>query len=131
MEWRSFRDDGHASVEEVAAWLESLKPFVRESLLGQIDALVELAATGEIVFDPNAQDDPKAPLKPIWDQPELYELRWTLLSKKLRQYHGEPASHPDLLVDLHLHFKGNGNTQDQEISQAVLRYRAGERGVWR
>lgn len=131
MEWRSYRDESHASVQEVASWLESLKPFVRDSLLGQIDALVELAAAGEIPFDEHAADDPKAPLKPIWDQPELYELRWTLLTKKLRQYHGEPPTIPDLLVDLHLHFKGNGNTQNEEISQALLRYRAGEMGSWK
>jgi hypothetical protein len=129
--WRDYLDEHHDSTTELTDWIESLPPFAQSSVLGQIDALFELAASGQI------QIGDEGKLRPIRRDPDLYELKWKLLSKAVRQYHAEPPQYPDDLVKLHIHIKsmrktsaGTRAAQDMEISQAQLRYVTGESSEW-
>ncbi len=129
--WREYVDEHHDSTIELTDWIESLQPFAQSSVLGQIDALLDLAASGQI----HAGDESK--LRPIRRDPDLYELKWKLLSKAVRQHHAEPPHYPDDLVKLHVHIKSMRKTsaetraaQDMEISQAQFRYVAGESSEW-
>lgn len=47
----------------------------------------------------------QTPIKPIWKDPELFELRRTALKKGLRFYHREPVEAPCPLVALHRQMK--------------------------
>lgn len=131
MEWKDYIDPAHASVRELDEWVVGLAPFAQDFVLGEIAALRELAAAGDIPVGDRRLD-------PIRVDPDVYELRWTLLSKKVRQYHGEPRRMPAELVRLHIHIKAliDGNQastkaiQDAEIRHARLRYRIGERTDW-
>lgn len=124
MSWFDFVDDSHPSAVALVEWIQGLAPFARTYVLGQIDALLETAAEGGIV------DDGEVRLLPIRSDPDLYELRWTLLSKKVRQYHAEPPHQTELLVKLHHHIKAlskekaiTTQAQDSEIDHAQDRYR--------
>lgn len=131
MTWRDFDDDTAPAIEEFVEWFTSLAPFNQTVLRGQIAALRQLAANGEIDFG----DDEM--LKPV-SFPDIYELKWTFLTTKIRQYHGEPGSQPDDLIRLHMHIKKHVDgdyeaekaLQSQEISQAALRYAGGVSSNW-
>lgn len=129
--WVDYVDSAHPSPIELDDWIDSLAPFARDSVLGQIDALRDLAAEGGI------RDGDESRLKPIARDPDMYELRWKLLNKAVRQYHAEPRSLPTTLVKLHIHIKKSGaskvetkNLQNSEISQAILRHRGGIASHW-
>lgn len=121
---------------ELDKWLGDLPELVRESFEGQIEALRDLAAKGEI----GPLDETK--LKPVVRHPELFELRWRFKHRKkkanVRQYHGEPASSPDKLVSTHRHIKRLDGTEEEvktrqnhEMAHAKLRYVVGERSGWK
>lgn len=129
-QWIAKYDSENERVKELEQWLGSLAPFDREHYLGQIDGLFEDAAAGRIV---NVGDS-KTPIKPVRMDPDLYELRYQVLKRKLRFYHGEPSGHPHYLVRLHKHIKRtqhDGNVsreaakadQDEQMDFAVSRYR--------
>lgn len=99
----------------------------REHLLGEIDALFEAAALGEL----EESSDWYNPIDAIRRDPDIYELRFRTGKRHLRFYHGEPLAFPDLLVKLHRHLKVNKESQDIGISQAVLRYRGGLLRHWK
>lgn len=133
--WRHFIDANHESVVALEEWLNGLPEIVRESFEGRIDALLDLAARGEI----GPLDETR--LKPVIRHPELFELRWHFKHGRkktnVRQYHGEPASLPDKLVATHRHIKSVDGTdkeietlQNHEMAYAKLRYRAGEATDW-
>jgi hypothetical protein len=132
LDWYDYSDPAHPAVMDLDAWVSSLAPFAQASVLGQIDALMELAAEGKIVIG----DDSR--LVPIRTNPDIYELKWTLLSKKVRQYHAEPPSHLDSLLKLNIHIKqfvpndytATKGLQDAEILQAALRYLVGKPSNW-
>lgn len=133
-EWRTYVDDTHPSSITFAAWLSSLSPFNLRHFVGQLDGLKEAAANGLI---PHGQPDDTTRIKPIWDQPELWELRWTMLTTKVRQYHAEPISEPNLLAALHIHVKDVTGTraqskaaQDAEIKEAVKSHTNHGNGGW-
>lgn len=130
MEWRDFIDDEHPDALALEQWLMTLLPPFRRRAVGELDALLELAAEGKIPFDPASELDPNAQLKPVRRDPDLYELRLTLLTKKIRHYHAEPHRDPRLLVALHLHIKNGKSSQDAAISHARLRYRMGDSRDW-
>lgn len=126
-EWRHYVDLDHPSVVKFEAWLASLAPFARVHEEGRIDELFDAAADGRL------QDsaDERTPIKPIVTDPEVWELRLTCLSKKLRFYHAEPPSAPRDLIALHRHFKSTtGPSQQAEIQGAVSRYRQGRLDGW-
>jgi hypothetical protein len=134
--WVDYFQLDHESVIALEKWLADLPEVVRESFEGQIDALRDLAAKGEI----GPLDETR--LKPVIRHPELFELRWRFKRGKkktnVRQYHGEPSSLPDKLVSTHRHIKRVDGTEDevqtwqnQEMAHAKLRYRAGESSDWR
>ena len=75
--------------------------------------------------------DARTPIKPIWKDPEVFELRRTALKKRLRFYHGEPAEAPHALVALHRHIKLEDPSQQTEIEFAANRYWAGRPTRWR
>lgn len=75
--------------------------------------------------------DARTPIKPIWKDPEVFELRRTALKKRLRFYHGEPAEAPHALVALHRHIKLDDPPQQTEIEFAASRYRTGRPAGWR
>lgn len=135
MTWRDYWDESDPSVLEFAQWLASLHPSVLKDVVARFDSLRERAALGRIVIP---EDGTVGDLDAIVRDPDLYELRWTVLTKVIRQYHGEPPGLPNDLVNLHIHIKADtvrrelhtDPTQDQEISKAMLRYRAGETRGW-
>jgi hypothetical protein len=131
MRWLEYQDDDDPEEVAVLRWLLSLGEVDRELVIGRIQGLRELAALGEI------EDGDEERLKPVRLDPDLWELRWNELGTLLRQYHGEPAALPDALVNLHMHVKRITRSrrqtdalQDQRISFAFMRYRAGERKAW-
>ncbi len=71
------------------------------------------------------------PAQPVRSQPELWEIRWAFDSRQLRLYHAEPASHPQVLLELKYHWKvwqGLAASdiearQNQQMSEAAQRYR--------
>lgn len=120
--WVGSIDEHDESVVEFAEWVSGLARFARNDVMAQIDALCGLAARGELV-------EGTGDIEPIRTDPDLYELRWRLLSKVIRQYHGEPARHSKHLVKLHLHIKADsarqeasGRSQQEEIELAIGRY---------
>ncbi|MEN2739531.1 hypothetical protein ABCS02_17205 [Microbacterium sp. X-17] len=132
MSWLDFIDQDNEEVLSFYLWLQGLAEVDQELVIGRIRALRELAAAGEIdEFDEES-------LVPIRRDPDLYELRWNELGTLIRQYHGEPPSRPEVLVNLHLHIKRISPTseavtedlQNIEISHALMRYRGGESRSW-
>lgn len=119
LEWVNFTDESHPAVVELTDWLNTLNIFTREHELGQIDALFDSAAQG-LLFDGG---DETTKIKPIRKDPDLYELRRTALSKRLRFYHGEPRAEPQRLYQLHRHIKHNNAYQDSQIDHAQKIYR--------
>ena len=137
MEWLEFIDETDQAVVEFATWLMTLIPAARKDLVGRIDELKNLAARGEIVLPEDESE--RGELDAIRRNPDLYELRWTLYTKVVRQYHAEPARLPENLVSLLIHIKTDTahpgvpqphGDQDVEISKALLRYSAGEKSDW-
>ncbi|CAQ03226.1 hypothetical protein B5P19_15920 [Clavibacter sepedonicus] len=124
--WRDYRDNAHASVAELEAWLGTLAPFARAHEEGVLDDLMEAAARGEL----EDSGDEKTPIKPVVLDPEIFELRHTALSKALRFYHGEPASLSTILVRLHEHIKTTTEAQQTEIEFAADRFDAGRPSSW-
>ena len=119
-------DTAHTSVVELAGWLSTLSPFARAHEEGEIDALFEAAENGAL-WD---SGDAMTPIKPIRKDPEIFELRRTALSKRLRFYHGEPAELPRNLVAVHRHIKHDAATQQAEIDHAARRYNSGRSAGW-
>lgn len=126
LEWVDYVDTTHASVQELEEWLASLSPFARNHELGEIEDLMEAASNGEL-WD---SGDETTRIKPIREDPEVFELRRTALSKKLRFYHGEPAHLPTALVALHRHIKVDTVGQQVEIEHAAARYTEGRAKRW-
>ncbi|MEV7762246.1 hypothetical protein [Curtobacterium flaccumfaciens] len=134
MAWIAYEDDDNFQTKAALTRIIRLPDIDRELVLGQMVALRELAAEGGIE---EGDDDS---LRPIHDEPEMWELRWQFpeLDLLLRQYHGEPYELPRNLVSLHLHEKvivrGNDaaieELQDIEISQAKLRFEVGKPSEW-
>lgn len=124
--WHLYVDESHASCVELDDWLNGLAPFARSHQLGEIDDLFDAASRGEL-WDTG---DAVTPIKPIRLDPEIFELRRTALSKKLRFYHGEPAALPYALVRLHRHIKSDNPSQQIEIQHAADRYDDGRSNLW-
>ena len=136
LEWVDRSDPADQAEVELVAWIMSLSPFARTPVLGAIAALRELAAAGEIAPLPG-QYSHENDLKPIRDQPEVFELRWKQLNKMIRQYHAEPAAQTDYLFKLHAHIKTPAQTrpetkklQDVEIEKAVVIHNREEAAGW-
>lgn len=121
-----YTDPTHGSIVAFVAWLRDLAPFARDFVTGEIAALLDDAMEGNL-YDTG---DERTPIKPIRVDPEIFELRRTVLSKKLRMYHGEPAEFPDFLVQIHLHMKIDKKTQEEEIAYSADRYTAGYASKW-
>lgn len=126
LNWIDCQDASHPSVVALSTWLATLVPFARIVEESEIEELFAAAANGEL-WD---SGDETTPIKPIKEDPEVYELRRTALSKKLRFYHGEPAELPAKLVALHRHIKVNNPSQQDEIEYAAKRYIAGRASGW-
>jgi len=124
--WRDYEEKTHPSLVSLNAWLAQLAPFARAHELGEIDELMEAAAQGQL-WD---SADETTPIKPIREDPEIFELRRTSLSKKLRFYHGEPVEMPAHLVRLHRHIKDGKSSQQIEIEHAAKRYDDGRQSSW-
>lgn len=114
------------AVQELETWLDSLGPWAKAHELGRIDDLMEAAALGRL----EDSGDAVTPIKPIRRDPEVFELRLTALSKKLRFYHGEPPESPAALIALHRHIKVNDEHQQAQVVLAVERYDAGRPTRW-
>lgn len=108
------------------SWLNTLTPWARAHEEGEIVDLFDAAAHGEI-WDTG---DPTTSIKPIHMDPEIFELRHTSLSKKLRFYHGEPTESPRDLIALHRHIKTGADSQQDEITYAARRYAEGRPNSW-
>ncbi len=111
---------------ELETWLEGLTPFARNHELGRIDDLLESASFGEL----EDSGDAVTPIKPIRMDPEIFEIRHTALSKKLRFYHGEPAELATSLVSVHRHIKVGDEHQESQIEFAADRYTNGRDALW-
>lgn len=125
--WAGGLDDGDASVLQFAEWLAGLPEHVQRDAVSRIEALRELARQGSVVLGHDEKDQ----LKAVESDPDMYELRWTLYTKRVRQYHAEPDRYPSHLIALHLHIKGDTvnrswtpvRGQQEEIVFAKSRYR--------
>ncbi|MDT3343871.1 hypothetical protein [Microbacterium aquilitoris] len=124
--WHDHVDEGHSGVQALDAWLKSLVPFSRNHEQGEIDDLFDAASNGEL-WD---SGDETTMIKPIREDPEIFELRRTALSKKLRFYHGEPAELPKALIKLHRHIKTTNSDQQAQIEHAAERYQDGRATQW-
>jgi hypothetical protein len=124
--WRDFVDPDDGAVENMDSWIQKLSPFARAHELGEIDDLFDAASQGEL-WDTG---DATTPIKPIREDPEIFELRRTALSKRLRFYHGEPQERQDLLVAVHRHIKSNDDDQQVQIEVAADRYDDGRSSSW-
>lgn len=113
-----FVDKEHEEVQKLYGWLLGLDPWLRDHELGTIAELFETAARGELVPTRGGG----TPIKPIWTDPELFELRHRVLTTPVRFYHGEPDRHPDAMVHLHEHIKTGAAHQQEQIDFAVRRY---------
>ncbi len=123
--WHDYVDDEHKSAAGIDARLSGLQKFARDHEVGEIEELMDAAAAGDL-WD---SGDETTPIKPVRVDPEIFELRRTALTKKLRFYHGEPASHPRHLIALHKHIKIDDASQQVEIEHAAARYEDG-RPLW-
>lgn len=126
MMWVDFVDPVHPSVSDLDQWLQGLPPFARVHEEGEIEELMEAAAAGQL-WD---SGDATTHIKPIREDPEVFELRRSALSKKLRFYHGEPAELPRGLVALHRHIKTSDAAQQVEIEYTAGRYQDGRTTRW-
>jgi hypothetical protein len=113
-------------MQELANWLGQLTVPMREHELGRLDNLLGRAERGEL----EDSGDDHTPIKPIREDPEIYELRHQALSKKIRLYHGEPTELPMSLVALHRHIKVDGRDQQRQIEYAADRYEQGRESLW-
>jgi len=120
-QWLDNVDTQHPSVLRYEAHFAMMLATQRAMLLGEVDELFEAAANGEL----EESADDYAPLKPIVSDPEIWELRLDSLAE-YRYYHGEPPRWPNLLVKLHRHVKDDAAAQQEEIEQAIRRYRPQE-----
>lgn len=125
-QWLDYVDQEHYALKEISNWLSQLTPWARAHELGEIDELLEKAERGEL-WD---SGDETTKIKPIRLNPEIFELRHTSLSKKLRFYHGEPSKLPHNLVAVHRHIKTSNKNQQVEIEYASERYCSGEKESW-
>lgn len=124
--WLDYVDDNDEEVSDLRDWLGSLRPFARAVAEGEIDDLFDAAAKGGL----EDSGDERTPIKPIREDPEIYELRHTTLSKKLRFYHGEPSELPLQLVAVHRHIKTTSADQQAQIEAAADRYDSGRPTAW-
>lgn len=136
MQWQDYVNEEAPAVVEFVSWLSGLHHSVQLDLVARMDALEARAAHGDIQV-PEASGL-SGDLDAIRGDPDLYELRWTLLTKQVRQYHAEPGRFPDHLVKLHLHIKGDTvrrdpiapARQENEIRNAIDRYQSGDALDW-
>lgn len=126
-QWYDFVDESHYAVAELEAWLACLPRFTRDNELGRIDELFEAAAAGRLV---DTGHSATARIKPVRNDPELWELRHKALTKPLRFYHAEPARMPRALVLLHRHIKTDAGDQQDQIEYATDRYRISDANDW-
>jgi hypothetical protein len=124
--WRDYRDQERQAAVELDTWMSTLPVFERLHQEGENDDLLEAAARGEL-WD---SGDETTKIKPIVTNPDIYELRRTALTKKLRFYHGEPSELPLMLIGLHRHMKTDNTSQQVEIQHAADRYIAGHPSFW-
>lgn len=134
--WHDYVDVLRPDVVEFDGWLSSLPDVVREVYEGEIDALHEMAADGEI----DETDDQK--FEPVQRFPDIFELKWRFRrpgsrTVHLRQYHAEPSELPRYLIKLHLHLKDTSgpkqdvrDRQNQQMAYARLRFVAGQSANW-
>lgn len=124
--WRDYQNPDRPAAADLDTWLASLPPFARIHEEGENEELLDAAARGEL-WD---SGDETTPIKPIVEDPEIFELRRTALTKKLRFYHGEPAELPLMLIALHRHIKTGGRSQQTEIEYAADRFTDGRPSYW-
>lgn len=124
--WRDYKEPSRQAAVDLVTWMESLPVFARIHEEGENEDLLDAAARGEL-WD---SGDETTKIKPIIENPEIFELRRTSLSKKLRFYHGEPAELPLMLVSVHQHIKTTSASQQAEIEYAAECYVAGRPSYW-
>lgn len=116
--WVDNEDYSHPSVASFWSWWSSLTPFVQTHQEGVLEDLFDRATRGEL-WESN---DGATPIKPIRTDPEVFELRKTLLSTAIRFYHAEPEVDASLLVRHHRHIKNDSSVQQDEINWAVRQH---------
>lgn len=126
LDWYNYVNNAHPSVVSMDNWLASLVPFERHHQEGENEELFEAAAAGGLW----ESGDETTRIKPIYSDPDVYELRRKALTKPLRFYHAEPAELPTSLIALHRHIKSSASSQQAEIDYAVGRYRRGSKTNW-
>lgn len=122
MRWREYIDESHDAVVEYVAWLQSLPEEDLEEVQEAVEALRQLAATGEL--EEGADGD----LGNTSVDPRVFELKWKFFGRHIRQYHAEPDSFPDLLLALHVHTKPV-DTRNQAV-WAVVKEDQGMQMTW-
>lgn len=139
--WHCYWYTEHDDVVRLAHWIHSLGDSQKESVLGEIYALLEDAAAGKL-----HPKDRGEPIKIIDQADDFYEIRRDLSRfwnkpALLRQYHAEPQEEDfdNLLVTSHIHFKEVqselskdeiNQLQTKAMQQAVHRYNAGKPSEW-
>lgn len=118
MRWFDATEWDHPSVVEVEEHFAAKGMAVLLQARGRIAMFEDKAAYGRLY----AVDDDSTEISPIWKDPDVYEIRFKVLTAMVRLYHGEPASYPDVLVKLHRHIKEDTDSQQLEIDHAVEVY---------
>lgn len=122
-------DELEAIASDTQGMRRGVTPSEMQLRIAEIEAVIERARFGELVD----RDE----LKPIYVDPELWEIRTRINNKLVRIYHAEPQSFTDLMVGLRAHFKwvdGSGREierrQNAEMSHAARRFREGSSRQW-
>lgn len=128
--WRDHIDGNRACVQEYDDFVAKLPPVPRAAAKANLKVLMNRAAQGRLW----QADDDSTEIKPVRKDPELYELRWKILTIHARMYHAEPEVAPAELWALNRHLKGaysEGGSewhsqahQQAEIDHSAARYAA-------
>lgn len=137
LSWKLDAPHGPDIGDEINAAFAGLPKLDREAKIARIFVVMKNAAYGTLRADRDGdRGDDIGPVRR--EPPHIYELRWRFGRDLYRLYFAEPPEFPNHLVALEFHHKmvhglsqeDIDQDQNQAISRAQIRYRAGESQNW-